>query len=311
MKNRFIALFCIYITLTSIGCYKQPARSVYYPGRQEVFTAQGISFQMIFVPAKRFFTDTDDKETASVKNSFWIGETEVTYELWKTVWSWATSKGGYDFANPGIPGDGMGRSNQHPATTLNWRDTIVWCNALTEWLNVKNGTRYSCVYNAGMSPIRDARGNFARYTDTVVPDSGATGFRIPTTDEWELAARYIEDKNNDGDIKDAGEYYPGIFASGATASILNVEETAKVAVFFSNSTQPVKSKAANALGIYDMCGNVDEWCFGWYPGFKSKARLSRGGNWLSSADSVALGLMLRQDPYTENFFIGFRIARVR
>jgi sulfatase modifying factor 1 len=307
--KKFLIVLALLLLLSLTACERQESPSYYTPGRKEVFSAQDVSLTMIFVPGKNFFSGTDDK-TDSSTGSFWISETEVTYELWQKVCAWAVKKG-YEFANPGIMGS-MGKgSNQQPVTTLNWRDTIVWSNALTEWYNAQNGMRYSCVYEAGMSPIRDARGNNAVYTDTVVPDSGAMGFRIPTTDEWELAARFREDTNADGDIEDPDEYYPGNFASGAERAFTDMDATKKVAVFFNDGTEPVKSKAPNALGIYDMCGNVDEWCFGWFPGFKGSARLSRGGNWLSSADLVQIGLVNRQDPYTENFFIGFRVARNR
>ncbi len=306
--KKIMAIIVLFSVLGSTACEDDDSQS-FVPGRRETFTAQEISFTLIFVPGKKFFNGTNDTGSGTV-GSFWISETEVTYELWRKVCSWAVNKG-YNFANPGIMGSTGKGSVLQPATTLNWRDAIVWSNALTEWYNAHNGTRLSCVYKAGVHPIRDARGNNAVYTDTVVPDKGAMGFRIPTTEEWELASRFKGDYNDDGDIKDPGEYYPGDFASGAESSCTDVNATAKVAVFFSGSTEPVKSKEPNALGIYDMCGNVDEWCFGWFPGMKGKARVSRGGNWISHADSLRLGLLNRQDPYTENSFIGFRIAKNR
>lgn len=94
-----------------------------------------------------------------------MGETEVTYELWYEVYKWATTDTGdgkrsdcgdlYSFANKGREGNNgtIGAlpttAKQEPVTLVNWRDTIVWCNALTEYYNANNGSgnrSYMCLY---------------------------------------------------------------------------------------------------------------------------------------------------------------------
>ena len=63
----------------------------------------------------------------------------------------------YYFANSGRQGDNNSRGIQHPVTLVNWRDSMVWCNALTEWYNAQRGTNYECVYTYSSEIIRDSR----------------------------------------------------------------------------------------------------------------------------------------------------------
>jgi formylglycine-generating enzyme required for sulfatase activity len=309
ITHSIITLFTIIILLILSGCFNRNGQLKYSAGTRTVFTADAVSFTMIYVPGKKFFTGTNDGETATVKKAFWIGETEVTYELWKTVCTWAATSGGYSFANPGIIGSSGTGTIQQPVTTLNWRDAVVWCNAVTEWLNTHSDFHYTCVYKAVGKPIRDARGNNGVQCDSVIPNESATGFRLPTKDEWELAARYRADSNSDGDIMDENEYYPGNYASGASTPYNDTGATARVAVYHMGTTAVVKSKTANEIGVFDMSGNVDEWCFDWYPGHKGYARLTRGGSWITSADTMQIGLITRHDQHCEYFLVGFRLSR--
>ncbi len=286
-------------------------------GDSEDYSAGGVSFKMIYVPGKTFYTGTGDSGTATVDNALWIGETEVTYELWYQVYTWATSNG-YSFANPGREGndgtDGAAptTAKNEPVTYVNWRDAMVWCNALTEYYNAQNGTSYTCVYKDNGTPIRDSQDSNWEQCDSVVPDENANGFRLLTSNEWELAARYKDDSNGDGDIMDSGEYYPGDYASGATDDYNNSAATGAVAWYYDNSdtgsgrqTHDVKTKNANALGLYDMSGNVWEWCFTAYGSY----RIIRGGCWGDSAIGLQVGYWYYGYPYYEGSSFGFRFCR--
>jgi len=158
---------------------------------------------------------------------------------------------------------------------------MVWCNAAIEGYNAQNGTSLECVYyydSAYNTPIRDSLDDDSHtteqggnYTWGVNPNAGefdypyvksdAAGFRLATSNEWALAARYIDDANDDGDIQDGGEYYPGNYASGAdaqyddTIGVIDidgdgdVDYTANVTVFNTTSTAVAKSLNKNALGL--------------------------------------------------------------
>jgi formylglycine-generating enzyme len=283
------------------------------------YTADGVSFIMAYVPGGLTFpTGVNDDGNASVTNAYFIGETEVTYELWQKVYDWAvngtggaTGEGEYTFANAGAMGDGSGDTNQHPVTTVNWRDSMVWCNALTEWYNAQKGTSYECVYTYSSAIIRDAQDSNSTACDNAAAGSTAKGFRLLTSDEYELAARYRDGTNWTYGDHASGDDSGACYDDG---DILGGLETSTVfgdyAVYNGNSgssTAAVKSKTANALGLYDMSGNVWEWCFD--P--SGSGRVLRGGSWNYTAGSLHVGYWGNDNPGIEGISIGFRFARTQ
>jgi formylglycine-generating enzyme len=347
--------------------------SVYSPGDMEPFTADGVSFKMAYVPGRKTFpTGVDDNgdidgngsqdisPTATVANAFWIGETEVTYELWYKVYTWATdaARGAnqYNFTfgpnapregNDGTPGNVP--TNQEPVTYVNWRHAMVWCNALTEWYNSQEGTSYACVYNtdsAYATPLRaaddsttitwDGDGStFSGTQDEPFVNPDAKGFRLLTSNEWELAARWRNDATNTIGGYRNPYFTKGNSASGATTYYNYVDGPApnsagknandSVAVYRLywdgdswestgvTGTAAVKSKTTgyNALGLYDMSGNVWEMCFDWYPGSEGSYRVIRGCSWSQNTFYLQVGSVGNHAPFGEGSNVGFRIARTR
>lgn len=334
MKTKFgyIAILMLFVAVSFNACDNSKENQYtsdygFTAGDITFINGDGAGCIMVYVPGKSFKKNFIDSETGTVERAFWIGETEVTYDLWYTVYHWATTEATspYIFANAGREGNdggiGAAPTDIEPVTYITWLDAVVWCNALTEWCNTKNSTNYTCVYNDGGNPIRNSSGAAAIGVCTpdnteILSDDTATGFRLPTSDEWELAARYIDDSNNDGDISDFGEYYPGNYASGAMADYNNTAATDFVAVSFynsSSSTASVKSKStasANTLGIYDMSGNVWEWCYDWFPSYEGSYRVIRGGGWNGTRDFLCVGgSSYNCDPYIDNTQIGIRFVR--
>jgi formylglycine-generating enzyme len=280
------------------------------------YSVDSVLFTMVYIPGGLTFpTGTDDLVTAKVTDTYLIGQTEVTYELWSAVHTWAISND-YTFANAGTQGDSGGGTNQHPVTMINWRDAMVWLNAFTEYYNFLKGASLTCSYYSDSgytTPLRDS--SDGSYSTSLNPTLGgfddpyvkldATGFRLLTSDEWELAARYIDDVNSNSDILDTNEGYPGNYASGATADYTDAIATGLVAVYSSSSTAAVKSKSPNALGLYDMSGNLHEWSFE----LSGSNRVARGGNWDNAANIMQVGYVISNPPWGEGNDIGLRLAR--
>lgn len=255
------------------------------------YSADGVSFKMAYVPGIIFPVKTADSETATVNKAYWIGETEVTYELWGVVYTWAVANG-YTFTNAGA-----GNSNAHPVTNISWRDCLVFCNAITEWYNAKIGTGYTCVYMKDGSPLRISNGDIESDCEGVVPIASSTGFRMLLQNEWELAARWRNDITNTVADYTNPYFTKGNSASGATKNYLVGDtDTIAFAIYSANSgssSAVVKSRAANALDLYDMSGNVAETCFD--DTFISGEIVQlvnlvvRGGSWSNSAEYMQVG----------------------
>ena len=196
---------------------------------KETITANGVKFSMIKVEAGTFQMgstsgESDEKPVHQVTltKDYYIGETEVTQELWTAVME----------SNPSHFTD----SDQLPVEFVSWDD----CQEFIAKLNALTGKN----------------------------------FRLPTEAEWEFAAR-------------GGNASQGYTYSGSNT-------VSDVAWYYDNSgnkTHEVAMKAPNELGIYDMSGNVWEWCQDWYDGYSSEAqtdptgptsgslRMFRGGGW--------------------------------
>ena len=297
MKVRAVLFVLIMLLMASMAQAAQV-------GDQADHTAGEVLFQMRHAPAAEFITGMDDAETASVEQPFWIAETQVTYELWYTVKQWALANG-YTFVNEGqegshgsIGGIPTAKRNQ-PVTVVSWADSIVWCNALSEMLD------YQPVYAYQGSVIKDA-GNWAAWDHTVQGDTD--GFRLPTSMEFELAARYRGNEMSADAVEVAGLYWtPASHASGAGANFMDAATTAGVAWFYAEGTEDVGLKSANALGLYDMSGNVWEWTFTQLgPG-----RIFRGGSWnLCPCAQTVAGAFGCVPDYAGSTF-GFRFARTQ
>ncbi len=280
--------------------------------------------EMISVPSGTFTQcDTTVNCFSHTISAFKIGKYEVTYEIWYTVYTWATNNG-YAFDNAGkeghngTPGAAPTTAKYEPVTDASWRDAIVWCNAYSE-MSGYTGIYYSDSGFANL--IKDSTDGIYGSSLNLTPGSfdnpyvnwNANGYRLPTQGEWQYAASY----------KDGISWTPYNYASGATASHTNGPATDLVAWDPSGGfmSHDVGTKNANALGIHDMSGNVWEYCWDacctWpstpqtdYKGSSlTSTRIHRGGSFGSPSSDLQVGHRFGIGPYNSPFTVGFRLAR--
>ncbi len=182
-----------------------------------------------------------------------------------------------------------------PVERVTWYDAVAFCNAKSRKEGLKEAYTVSGI-------TRNSDGNIT--TADVSAAWSASGYRLPTEAEWEWAAR--------GGKSSRGYHYSG---SNSIASI---------SWYLDNSnykTQPVRTLAANELGIYDLSGNVWEWCWDWYGNYSSGSqtdpkgpsagvsRVFRGGSWYDGADTSLVSNRSNFEPDKANSCIGFRPVR--
>lgn len=214
------------------------------------------------------------------QSSFSIANCELTWGQWRTVHHWSLALG-YDFGPSKAAGD------NYPAATLTWYDAIKFCNAASEMTGRQpvyfTDTDQKTIYRKGELDLTEQCIN-----------QQANGYRLPTESEWEYACRagsttlYYW-----GDSADPKEN-PYAWHSAASTRGEDL------------SPHPVGLKKPNAFGIYDMSGNIAEWCWDRY---KTNAnwRTLRGGS-VALDNDIASGTRSFTMPTYRMFDMGMRLA---
>lgn len=204
------------------------------------------------------------------ERDFLMSNTEVTQELYESIMG----------VNPSIH-----MNNKYPVENISWYDAVYFCNKLSE--------------KKGKTPVYEVNGSTDVKKWNYIPHKGntlgevnwnteANGFRLPTEKEWVYAARcgslYLYSGSDK--IDEVGWY------KGSSKK---------------NYVHPVAKKKCNGFGLYDMTGNVHEWC--WNSDLSNdKYRYYRGGSYSSGTDSCLLSYRNCCNASDRYKNLGFRIV---
>ncbi|MDD2241318.1 MAG: SUMF1/EgtB/PvdO family nonheme iron enzyme [Kiritimatiellae bacterium] len=278
---------------------------------------------MALIPAGEFvmgdtFGDGGSAELPLHTNfisAFYMDTTEVTKAKWDEVYAWATTNG-YSFDDVA-----SGKATNHPIHSVTWYDCVKWANARSEMEGLRPcylaETTTGTVYRTGfLAPACDWYAN---------------GYRLPTEAEWEKAAR--------GGAPGTRFPWTGVDTIRHTRANYSANGSAysyDISPYTSNTyhpdydsggmpyTSPVGTFTPNGYGLYDMEGNMHEWCWDWYnsmyyasspstdprgPTSAGAKRAIRGGYWAAPAKFCRVAYRDSLTPSGAFMTLGFRLVR--
>ncbi len=255
-------------------------------------------------------TDVNAPPVTVMVSSFYLQKTETTKAQWDAVRTWGLANGYTDLPT------GSAKGSSHPVYSVSWWDAVKWCNARSEM--------------EGLTPCYTV-GGVALRSGTTQPevDWSADGYRLPTEAEWEKAARggvsgkrfpWGEDTIDHSRANYASNQAYAYDTNGYQGDTFHPDYDEDPTPY----TSPVASFAANGFGLFDVTGNVFEWCWDWYElgsysegvtdprgAVSGTERILRGGGWNNAANRARACDRHKRDASNRVSNVGFRPARGR
>lgn len=282
MYFKIKATLCVSLLTTWVFCVA--AQSV---NTNEWVFIQGGHFLMGSPETEEWREKDETLHTVTVE-SFYLGKQEVTQAEYRRV----TGKNPSSFK-----GDNL------PVEMVSWYDAIRYCNARSELEKLE--------------PVYIIKGTSVHW------NRNAGGYRLPTETEWEYACRAgtTTPFNTESSIRTEEANYYGYYPYGIEQNYFTQERLETKPGSYRQKTIPVSSFPPNRWGLYDMHGNVSEWCYDNYGKYDKKdpsnpqetlsnsMKVSRGGGWNDFAKHLRSAFRSAAPPDTTSSAKGFRLAR--
>jgi formylglycine-generating enzyme required for sulfatase activity len=280
-------------------------------GELKTLTLSEVSVNMRYVPAGKFQRNATAANVSVITKGYWLAETETTQELFNAVMESNPSS----FSSSPAAGE---TQEKRPVEQVNWYHAIAFCNKLS----IANSKQ--AVYSVKVSgtEVDWSSLTFAQIPttnntdwDAATMDTSKNGYRLPTEMEWMWAAMGA-DKTSQPNTTGYSKTYAGSVESGTT----NIGNYAWYSSNSANKTHEAGKKTANELGLKDMTGNVDEWCWDWSGEIPSDEqtdftgpvsgtyRRTCGGFWDSATSNCTVIFRGGGLPYVAGYDSGFRFA---
>jgi len=314
----FIVFIICYLPSCSIGgdieAWRKKAAEANFP-KNFTYIALTSGIEMAWIPAGSFTMGSNNSQdwnaspphTVTLSAGFHMGKYQVTQEQYQAVMGSNPSS----FSSNPASGEVQRR---RPVERVSWYNAIVFCNRLSVADGLTPAYEMQTAADTGVwstdtatwgtVPTDWSDPQRTRW-DAVRVVASSTGYRLPTEAQWEYAAK-------------GGNEMPGRFTYSGSNNVNNV------AWYLGNSnnrTHEVGKKVPNWLGIYDMSGNVWEWCWDWWGSYTGTAktnptgsssgtyRVFRGGSWYDSAEGTRSANRSYNSPNPGYIIVGFRLAR--
>lgn len=260
---------------------------------------------MIYVKGGSFMMGSDDKYVLSNEkpvhqvalDSFYISKYQLTFAEYDEY---------CEATGCEKPDDEDWGRDYRPVINVSWYGAIKYCN----WRSIQEDLT-PCYYLFGNIKIWDNEKDYLHQKCAEIKfNHSANGYRLPTEAEWEYAAR----GGHKSVILSGSERYKYSGSNTADRVAWCIDDS-------NNKTHPVGTKQPNELGLFDMSGNVYEWCWDLYGNYKSSiktnpageasgsCRVFRGGSWYYGATHCLVAFRSRYYPSLSSSYRGFRLLR--